>query len=232
MDTPYSVTVLDEVSSTQDAARDRAEPGSAAVVVAHRQSAGRGRSGAEWETAPRAVAVSVAFESSWEPDRTPLIALLAGVAARRVLGDSVSLKWPNDVLEDDTKVAGILVEAAGGVVVVGMGVNLYWPDRPDGYGALHDVDPGVGEGPEVAVSWAEELLGLVAAGPDDWPREEYRDGCSTLGTLITWDRDGRGRALDVGEDGALEVLTDDGERLSITSGEVRHLRRADEGSSR
>ena len=223
MDTPYSVTVREEVSSTQDIARAGYEPGRPAVVIARRQTEGRGRTGSRWETAPSAVAVSVAFSTSWDPSRAPLVTLLAGVAAARLMGPDARLKWPNDVLVDECKVAGILVELAEGVFVAGLGVNLWWPDPPPGWGALHARPPADSEGPELGEAWARELLDLVAESPDDWPRDEYRERCATLGREIEWDPAGRGKAVDIAEDGAL-VVEVGGTSAALTSGEIRHLR--------
>lgn len=226
MDTPYSLVTFDEVPSTQDLARDRAEPGLASVVVAHRQTSGRGRGGSGWETAPRAVAVSVGQVVEWDPAHWSVVPLVAGVAARRSLGGRVALKWPNDVMVDEEKVAGILVEARDGVVVAGLGLNLFWPDPMPGARGLLETDPGPEEGPRLATAWAEELLALLAGDPHDWPRTEYRNACVTLGRDVTWEPDGRGRATDIGPDGSLEVVTSAGNRESLSSGEVRHVRSA------
>ena len=226
MATPYSVTVLESVASTQDLARDRFDgEGVPAVVVAHRQHAGRGRSGASWRTAPRAVAVSVAFRpAALVPEVIPLV---AGVAARRVLGDRVSLKWPNDVLRGDDKVAGILVEghpdpSGSPVVVAGMGVNLHWPTPPEGMAGLMDHDPGPEAGPRLARAWAEELLGFDDR--NDWPHGEYTEASATLGRDITWEPSGAGRAVDVAADGALIVIDGEGVERHLRSGAVRHVR--------
>ncbi|HEX2152688.1 MAG TPA: biotin--[acetyl-CoA-carboxylase] ligase [Acidimicrobiia bacterium] len=224
MDTPYSLLVAEEVVSTQDLARELMRPSRPAVVVAHRQTGGRGRSGSPWQTAPRAVAVSVGFRSDWQSPYRTLLPLVAGVAARRVLGESVWLKWPNDLLVDDSKAGGILVEAAGEQIVAGMGVNLYWPDPPAGVGALDARDPGSDRGPQLATGWADELLTLMRTGADRWPRDEYLEACVTLGTQISWDPNGRGRAVDVAPDGSLEVVTAEGHRISLTAGAVRHVR--------
>ncbi len=132
MATPYLQLWAEEVASTQDLARSELES-LPVVVVAQRQTAGRGRGGAPWLSAPRALAVSLAFRPS-DDDLRPF-SLMAGVAAARGL-EGVSLKWPNDLLADEAKVGGILVERAD-EVVVGMGVNLWWPDAPEGMSALH-----------------------------------------------------------------------------------------------
>jgi BirA family biotin operon repressor/biotin-[acetyl-CoA-carboxylase] ligase len=216
MATPYLQLWAEEVPSTQDLARS--ELGALPVLVAaERQTAGRGRGGAAWLSAPRALAVSVAFRPS-DDDLRPF-SLMAGVAAARVL-EGVGLKWPNDLMSDGAKVGGILVERAD-ELVVGMGVNLWWPDAPEGIGALHDADPGAVKHARIAAMWAAELMRLVDA--DEWPLDEYRSLCSTLGKTISWEPDGHGNAVDVAEDGSLVVEVSGG-RQTLTSGAIKHLR--------
>jgi BirA family biotin operon repressor/biotin-[acetyl-CoA-carboxylase] ligase len=152
-------------------------------------------------------------------DRRPL-SLMAGLAAVRVVAD-VSLKWPNDVVTGDEKLGGILVERSGPVVVSGIGLNLWWPDAPDGVGALRESDPGPELHATIGGLWAAELLRLVEGS--GWPIDEYRAVCVTLGKEITWEPDGRGTAVDVNEEGEL-IVEQGGRRRSINSGVIRHLR--------
>jgi BirA family biotin operon repressor/biotin-[acetyl-CoA-carboxylase] ligase len=218
MATPYWQLRRDEVPSTQDLAR--AELGNIPVVViAAAQTAGRGRSGSGWLTAPRALAVSVAYRAPSKEDRP--LSLTAGVAARRALGEVVGLKWPNDLEIGDAKIGGILVEQSDDVVVAGMGLNLWWPDPPEGIGALHGEDPGLERHAEIGALWAAELLSLLRV--EGWPIDEYRQACVTLGREISWEPDGSGRALDVSEAGAL-LIEDVAGRREIHSGAVRHVR--------
>jgi BirA family transcriptional regulator, biotin operon repressor / biotin---[acetyl-CoA-carboxylase] ligase len=168
------------------------------------------------------MAASLACHPEWETPDLPLVPLLAGIAAARVI--DCGLKWPNDVLIDDRKVGGILVESSDGVVVVGFGLNLWWPEAPDGYGALHVEDPGPERAVELAERWAGELLELIDAGPANWPRDEYRSISVTIGRDITWSPDGIGRAIDIAPDGALIVTTPAGQTLPLHASEVRHIR--------
>jgi len=218
MATPYWQMRREEVPSTQDLARSElaALP---VVMIAASQTAGRGRSGAGWISAPRALAVSVATRIRSLEDRP--LSLVAGVAAKRALGGVVGLKWPNDLEIDDLKVGGILVEKSEGVAVIGMGVNLWWPESPDDLGALFDEDPGPHRHIEVGALWAAELLALMRA--DGWPIDEYRVGCLTLGREIVWEPEGSGVAVDVAPSGALLVRV--GQQIvEIRSGAVRHVR--------
>lgn len=222
MATSYSVTHHGPVPSTQDLARD-AFNGRPILVTATEQTAGRGRGGSTWLSAPRAIAVSLAFKPGWAPEDLTIIPLLAGLAAVDAMGEGVQLKWPNDVLVGDSKVAGLLAELFDGIVVMGMGVNLWWPDPPEGAGGLFDADPGAEEGRRLAEGWADALMALVEEGPESWPIDRYRSRCVTLGRSITWEPDGAGSAVDVGPRGGLIVETDAG-RTALTTAGVHHVR--------
>ncbi len=112
-------------------------------------------------------------------------------------------------------------------MVTGLGINLYWPDPPDGIIAVHDDDPGPDAGGEIAAAWAGRVLERVESGPEAWGRDEYRVHCSTLGRRITWDPEGAGVARDVAPDGGLVVETAGG-LITIDSGVVRMVRPAGE----
>ncbi len=218
MATPYLQLRKEEVPSTQDLARSEVDR-LPVVVISQRQTAGRGRTGATWVTAPRALAVSVAFGVA-EEERRPL-SLMAGVAAVRAFQGELLLKWPNDIVVDDLKLGGILVERSGTVVVVGMGLNLWWPEAPEDVGSLLDEDPGPEMHAAIGGLWAAEFLRLVEL--DGWPIDDYRRLCVTLGRRITWEPGGSGVAVDVSTDG--ELVVEDGETMrTINSGAIQHLR--------
>lgn len=223
MATPFRTVTLDAVPSTMDAARDHFT-GDPILVTAARQTKGRGRSGREWVHADRAVAASLAFAPGWPPDRIGVIPLIAGLAAAHTFG--VSLKWPNDLLLDEAsglKVGGILAEGPGAPVIVGLGVNLFWPAPTEGAAALFDADPGPDAAVDLAGRWAADLLGRIAAGPSDWGRADYAVRCVTIGRAVTWAPDGRGRAVGIDDRGRL--VADTGARVAyLDSGEVSHLR--------
>ncbi len=100
-----------------------------AVVAADEQTAGRGRLGREWE-APKGTGLlfSIVLTPSVEPERLPELTVVAAEAVCAAISLqtrlSASVKPPNDVLVGGRKVAGILAEAAGGRVVLGVGVNV------------------------------------------------------------------------------------------------------------
>lgn len=107
------------------------------LLVAEHQTAGRGRAGRSWLSSPEG---SLTFSLAWRFDGGPQalvgLPLAVGVALAETLGalgQQVALKWPNDVLKDGDKLAGILVEtrsAPGGTwTVIGIGLNLLMPDE-------------------------------------------------------------------------------------------------------
>lgn len=230
MATPYAMVLLDRTTSTQDDAR-RLLGINPMLVVAGGQTEGRGRSGAVWTNAPQALAASLAFRCEWPTDTWPRLTLIAGVVAARVIGAGVGLKWPNDIVADgadaavgdERKVGGILTEAADGVVVVGLGLNLFWPDPPEGVGAIFEVVPPSTEGGRLAQNWTEGMLTMLGAGPQSWPLDEYRRRCVTIGRSITWAPAGLGQAVDVDLSGALVVDTTEG-RVNLIAGAVREVR--------
>src|SRR5947207_10649635 len=96
------------------------------VVVAERQTAGRGRFDRRWESPPRAgLTLSVLLRPVRISGWLPLLAGVALVETVRRLGEvDAVLKWPNDLLVDERKCAGILAESAGDAVAVGIGLNV------------------------------------------------------------------------------------------------------------
>lgn len=128
--------LMQEVKSTQS------QMGRPALLGAHTQTSGRGRAGRRWQDAPGSTLMfSCAYDVFVPPARLPMLAPVAGIVAceqlRKIAGPAVQdrllMKWPNDVLYDQAKLSGLLVESARPahresehhhVVIVGMGMNL------------------------------------------------------------------------------------------------------------
>jgi BirA family biotin operon repressor/biotin-[acetyl-CoA-carboxylase] ligase len=188
------------------------------LVIAAGQTKGRGRTGSHWLDADRALAVSLAVPDAIAGMRP--LSLMAGVAVTRVL-EGVGLKWPNDVMIGDAKVGGILVERSAAVTVIGLGLNLWWESIPEGMGAVYQDDPGESAHAEIGALWGAETMELI--DDDGWPVDEYRRVSVTIGREVIWEPEGRGRAVDIAEDGALIVAGPDGLQR-VRSGEIHHLR--------
>ena len=134
----FTVDALAECDSTNSVLLLRAGQGapSGSVVVADRQTAGRGSRGRRWESSPGA---SLTFSLLWRfrggVHRLAGLSLAVGVAVVRALAASgaphITLKWPNDILLDEAKLGGILVELQGeenrSLAVMGIGINLALP---------------------------------------------------------------------------------------------------------
>lgn len=127
------VTVLEETRSTQTAARDLgAKAGD--VIVAWRQTEGRGRLGRLWaDTGEEGVAMTAIVPR----DRSERLAVAAAVAVclamERLCRDRVRvmIKWPNDIIVNGRKLAGILVEQVADCALIGIGINVHQSDWPD-----------------------------------------------------------------------------------------------------
>jgi BirA family biotin operon repressor/biotin-[acetyl-CoA-carboxylase] ligase len=193
--------------STQDVARGLPV---GTVVVADQQTSGRGRLGRRWEAPPGS-----ALLASFVLPARPLASLAAGVAAAEACGPSVRLKWPNDLLLDGRKVAGVLVERRGERCVVGIGVNLTWAPPDAG---LLETDRDL---------LLERLRGELEAwfaAADAEVLAAWRARSDTLGRRVRVQLPGEtfeGWAEEVAADGSLIV----GGR-TVTAGDVIHLRDA------
>ena len=132
----YTLIALDEAGSTNDEAKARAAAGAAegTVVRAGRQRAGRGRRGRVWDSPPGNLYCSVLLRPACDARRVAQLSFVAALAVLDLvdgpLPGRARCKWPNDILVDGGKVAGILLESALGSdgrvdwVVLGIGVNL------------------------------------------------------------------------------------------------------------
>jgi BirA family transcriptional regulator, biotin operon repressor / biotin---[acetyl-CoA-carboxylase] ligase len=108
--------------STQELARELPEGG---VAACDEQTAGRGRRGREWYSPPGAgLLFSLALEPHTAPDRLPAFSLVAAEALCTVCDPRAMVRWPNDVMIEGQKVAGVLPELRDSKLVVGFGVNV------------------------------------------------------------------------------------------------------------
>lgn len=217
---------LRATDSTNERARRLASAGAphGTLVTAGSQSAGRGRQGRTWSAPPgRALLMSVVLR---EPPA--LLPLGAAVAVAGVCGESARIKWPNDVLIDGRKVAGILVEGRPqeGWAVLGIGLNV--AVRPEDLPPeLHATAAGLGREPrdvERVLAEVLEALERTLALPATELLEAWRARDALRGRRITWSR-GEGTAAGLDGEGRLVVELDAGGRVALDAGEV-HLGRS------
>ena len=235
--------VVETTPSTMAEVQGLAESGApeGTVVVAEEQTAGRGRHGRTWESAPHAgLWLSLLLRPAESPGRLGWLPLVIGLGVARALRgvgarDAV-LKWPNDILLPEEaesmpgKVAGILAERLhDGAVVVGIGINV-----------VHTPD----ELPEAATSLGQHgyagtresvlvrVLAEVSRAYRAWDagsdlREDYRRWCVTLGRSVTAQGPAgpiSGLATDVDDLGRLIVVDRDGAATALSAGDVAIVR--------
>lgn len=127
---PFRLLIRESVESTNDEVRVLAQAGVASglVLLAERQTAGRGRRGAPWfSQAGESLAFSILVRPEEPKALWPRLALAAGLAVAEAVesfGLQAGIKWPNDIWIGQRKVAGILVEAGSDFAVVGIGLNV------------------------------------------------------------------------------------------------------------
>jgi BirA family transcriptional regulator, biotin operon repressor / biotin---[acetyl-CoA-carboxylase] ligase len=203
------------------------------VAVADYQTAGRGRLGRTW-TAPAgsALLVSVLLRpAGLALERRHLVTVAVALAAAAVVeqetGVAPGLKWPNDLLVDDRKLAGILAEAEGDAVVAGMGLNV--TSAPPGAVSLAEVTAGsaraVPERGALLTGLLEALEGWYGRWDD--VAAAYRDRCATVGRSVRAELPGRtvvGRAEGIDERGHLLIRAEGGELVEVLAGDVIHVR--------
>ncbi len=133
---PFHLMIRESVESTNDEVHSLAQDGAphGRIVLAERQTAGRGRRGAAW-FAPtgESLAFSILLRPTEAKTLWPRLALATGLAVAEAIesfGPQVGIKWPNDVWIGARKVAGILVEAGADFAVVGIGLNVNTTEFP------------------------------------------------------------------------------------------------------
>ena len=204
------------------------------VAVADEQTAGRGRQGRTWEAAPgAALLVSVRLRPALPADRLHLVTLACAVAAadavRAVGAFDAGLKWPNDLVVDDRKLAGILAEADGDAVVVGMGLNLrtgaYPADLAGVATACDEHARHTVERDELLTVWLRMFDGRLDSLDDVVDAAAARS--ATLGREVRVElaREAfAGTATAMTGEGYLVVTLADGTERVVTAGDVVHVR--------
>ncbi len=221
----------EECTSTQDVLRDGALPEGALAVTEH-QTAGRGRSGRAWDDAAgSSLLCSLLLRP---PTGSPVeqLSLVVGLAVAEAADATAAvvsqLKWPNDVLVDGRKVAGVLLESGGGAVICGIGINVDQSEHE--LPAPTRLPPAslrtaTGRRHDRAVLLAE-LLARLEQRYDTWldsglaallPELERRDA---LHGSVVGIGDVTGTAAGIAEDGRLRLQLPDGTTTLVASGEV------------
>lgn len=244
------VLVLASTPSTNEVLADRSRAGGrdGLVLVAEHQVAGRGRLGRTWVAAPRAgISMSVLVRPAGVPVARwawiPLLSGLAVAAALRQVADVPAvLKWPNDVMVEDRKLAGLLVErvegATGAAAVIGIGLNVSTTraELPTPHATSLQIErASTTDRATLVKAILRRLDGLLAeweAGtgePSAALRDAYESACATIGQQVRVELPGRetveGEAVGVDGSGRLLVQTGSG-RQALGAGDVVQVRRS------
>ena len=236
-----SLIELDSVGSTNDEARTRALDGAAdgTVVWAREQAAGRGRRGRTWTSPVGNLYTSTIMRPARPTGEAAQLSLVTAVALADALCEilppdaDIACKWPNDILVDGCKTAGILLESSGtgdqvSWIVIGCGVNIASHPEDTAYPAT---DLNAVSGKDIALETVlEHYLDRLFAWRGRWLedgvepiRRAWLDRAAGIGGPITVrlpDRELSGRFHDMDADGALLLELPDGERRRITAGDV------------
>lgn len=240
MSTHVPILAFDEIDSTNAEARRRADAGETGPlwITARRQSAGKGRRGRAWDTGAGNLAATLLEVTDQPPAQAAQISFIAALAVtdlaqRYLAADRVKVKWPNDMLIDGKKAAGILVESGRTPddrlwLATGIGVNLahapVLPDRATTSFAAAGAEP-----PEPA-----QALDRLAVSFADWSSTWRREGFAPIAQAWTERAFGLGgpcvarpgsevvegvaEGLDI--DGALLLRLRDGQVRRISAGDV------------
>ena len=206
---------FDSIHNTQEFALEELnnEP---ILVISFHQEKGKGTSNRSWLNADQSLACSFAFNKNDSQLNQTLIPLLAGLRFTEMLPKlPIFLKWPNDLIMDDLKVGGILVECVDDKICIGIGVNYYWenPTVPNA-GALFN---GIQQDElikEHAIKWAEKVYDSITH--NSFSLESYKAKLQTLGKIVEYP-EGRGWAEDINKNGSLRIKTTQGEIINLTS---------------
>ena len=206
---------FDSIYNTQEFALEElnSEP---ILVISFHQEKGKGTSNRSWFNADQSLACSFAFNKGDNQLDETLIPLLSGLCFTEVLSKPpIFLKWPNDLIVNDLKVGGVLVERVGEKICIGLGINYFWknPTVPNAGALFNEVqeDDSI---KDHAIKWAEKVYESVTK--NSFSLEHYKAKLQTLGKVVEYP-EGRGWAEDINENGSLRIKTTEGEIINLTS---------------
>jgi BirA family transcriptional regulator, biotin operon repressor / biotin---[acetyl-CoA-carboxylase] ligase len=233
----------DELDSTNDAAFNLGEQGIAegACIFSEYQKKGRGRLGRHWVSPKnKNIILSVLFRPMLLPQEVSKLTLACAVSVirtiREVTGQTLGIKWPNDIYHGNKKVGGILTEMSAesdriNFIVVGIGINVNADisELPEGSVSLKGI-----VGHEInRLEFAQTLLreleadylriksGSFDALAKDWEEFSVTSGQRVIATLFG--KKIEGQAVGIDRDGALWIRQDNGLQERVIAGDVEHL---------
>lgn len=249
----WNLHILEEASSTNTVALQLAAEGAehGTVIIAERQTAGRGRLGRHWYSpAHQNLYGSIIVRMTLSPSQVLWLPLITGMAIAQTVeqeaGLQPSLKWPNDILIGRRKIGGILCESTshgkqGGAVIIGIGLNVnagkdtFPPDLQGSATSLAIEAERVFDRHSLAatlLSHLETHLERLQSGDPTQLKKAYLARCSTIGRTIAIHMNNgeqlEGFAQDIALDGALLVLPSaDRSKPHTTDSSVLEIRSGD-----
>lgn len=232
---PFRLEQRAKIDSTNDEARRLAAAGfgHGTVVSAVEQSAGRGRRGRAWMSPPGNLHCSILLDRGPDPAAAPQLTFVAAIALRDALADlalipDFRVKWPNDVLCAGAKIAGMLLEQAGDLIILGVGVNVVAHPDQALYPATSLAKTGSGaEALDVLTAFCERLghwYGIWRAEGFAPIREAWLEVAVGLGQPVTArladESVLEGRFSGLAPDGALEMADENNHIRRILAGDV------------
>jgi BirA family biotin operon repressor/biotin-[acetyl-CoA-carboxylase] ligase len=232
------VIAYPSLSSTNDIARREAKKGAreGTVVLAEEQTAGRGRIKRAWLSPKGSIALSIILHPT--PTQLPFLIMVASLAVahclEKVSGLETQIKWPNDVLINNKKVCGILIESDVkgkavdyAIIGIGINVNLLPTDFPEIAATATSLSRELGKElsrRELIRCLLVEVENLYLALPEgDIVFREWRDRLVTLGKEVkvsSGKTSYKGVAESVASDGSLLLRQPDGHLMKIVAGDV------------
>lgn len=252
----YRLKGYDAIGSTNSEALAAAATGDPGGIwfAALQQTAGRGRRGREWLSPPGNLAASLLIIPETTPELVATLGFVAGVALNRALSlvlpvgmvrigidgadgadgrSRIALKWPNDVLADGAKLAGILLESAktsegASAIIVGIGVNVVAAPQGVPYPATSLRALGVQRTAQdvfeaLSDAWVDTFALWQDGACVDRVLREWRQSAAGIGAPVAVSQDGsvrRGIFETIDASGRLVIRDDDGARTVITAGDV------------
>ena len=225
---PRRIVRFESIASTMHEAGRLAAEGcdSGTAVVAEEQTAGLGRHGHSWHSEPRAgLYASIVLRRAPAPAVTLAMGIAAAEAIENTTGLRVDLRWPNDLILNGRKVAGILVESIPGALIVGVGVNVNhraFPADIEHLATSLRIESGREHSREALL---DALLGWVdhyASVPEEDAIREFQERSSySRGRRVVVDGVGEGVTDGLNAEGFLVLRRADGSRTTILAGGVR-----------
>jgi BirA family transcriptional regulator, biotin operon repressor / biotin---[acetyl-CoA-carboxylase] ligase len=217
---------FESIGSTMTAAAElvRQGCGHGTAVVADEQTAGIGRHGHSWHSQKGGLYVSIVLRMA-QP--LPAMMLALGLAARRAIVETTGLqpdlRWPNDVLLDGRKCAGVLAQLEGGAVIAGIGINISQTEFPDDFEATSLLLAGATAAREnVLRALLEAVDRYCAEEPEEIRRMFEASSSYARGRRVRVEQDGiEGVTQGLDASGFLIVRQDNGRDATILAGGVR-----------